>query len=43
MAGIQLENVRKDFGALSVIKGVDLEIQAGEFVVFVGDGTSRKR
>ncbi|MEZ4750879.1 MAG: sn-glycerol-3-phosphate ABC transporter ATP-binding protein UgpC, partial [Bdellovibrionota bacterium] len=36
MAGIQLQNVRKDFGALSVIKGVDLEIRSGEFIVFVG-------
>ncbi|MCB0405429.1 MAG: sn-glycerol-3-phosphate ABC transporter ATP-binding protein UgpC [Bdellovibrionales bacterium] len=36
MAGIELQNVRKDFGTLSVIKGVDLEIHPGEFVVFVG-------
>ena len=28
--------VRKAYGAVEVIKGVDLEIESGEFVVFVG-------
>src|SRR5690606_6970517 len=28
--------IRKSYGALEVIRGVDLEVQAGEFVVFVG-------
>jgi multiple sugar transport system ATP-binding protein len=36
MAKIQLTNVRKSYGAVDVIKGVDLEIEAGEFMVFVG-------
>ena len=36
MANIQLKNIRKSFGALEVIKGIDLEIQKGEFMVFVG-------
>lgn len=36
MAHIQLKNVRKSFGKIDVIKGVDLEIQSGEFMVFVG-------
>ena len=27
---------RKSFGPVSVIKGVDLDIEQGEFVVFVG-------
>jgi multiple sugar transport system ATP-binding protein len=36
MANIQLKNVRKAFGAVEVIKGIDLEIKAGEFMVFVG-------
>jgi multiple sugar transport system ATP-binding protein len=36
MGSIQLQGVRKDFGAVSVIKGVDLSIADGEFVVFVG-------
>ena len=36
MANIQLKNVRKNFGVVEVIKGVDLEIKKGEFMVFVG-------
>ena len=36
MADVTLTNIRKSFGAVDVIKGVDLEINAGEFVVFVG-------
>ncbi|WP_371171180.1 ABC transporter ATP-binding protein [Aliiroseovarius sp. 2305UL8-7] len=36
MANIELKAVRKSFGAVEVIKGVDLEIKKGEFMVFVG-------
>jgi multiple sugar transport system ATP-binding protein len=36
MSGLRLRNVRKAFGAVQVIKGVDLEVEHGEFVVFVG-------
>src|SRR5579871_6172254 len=36
MANIQLRNDTKSFGAVHVIKGVDLDIEAGEFMVFVG-------
>lgn len=36
MANLQLKNVKKSFGAVQVIKGVDLEIKSGEFMVFVG-------
>src|SRR5436190_8212957 len=36
MTGLQLSGVRKSFGAVDVIKGVDLDIKSGEFVVFVG-------
>jgi multiple sugar transport system ATP-binding protein len=36
MAQIQLTDVRKTYGAVHVIKGVDLEIESGEFMVFVG-------
>ncbi|MEP1931336.1 MAG: ABC transporter ATP-binding protein [Roseibium sp.] len=36
MAEIKLKNLRKSFGAFPVIKGVDLEIRKGEFMVFVG-------
>jgi multiple sugar transport system ATP-binding protein len=36
MAFLQLRSIEKNFGPVSVIKGIDLEIQKGEFVVFVG-------
>ena len=36
MAKLQLSDVRKSYGAVDVIKGVDLEIKDGEFMVFVG-------
>ena len=36
MAGLKLQDVRKSFGDLEVIKGVDLDVSDGEFVVFVG-------
>jgi multiple sugar transport system ATP-binding protein len=36
MGSIQLSQVRKDFGPVAIIKGVDLDIKEGEFVVFVG-------
>jgi multiple sugar transport system ATP-binding protein len=36
MARIELRNVQKEFQGFSVIKGVDLQINDQEFVVFVG-------
>ena len=36
MANITLKSVRKSFGGIEVIKGIDLEIRKGEFMVFVG-------
>lgn len=36
MASIHLKDVRKAYGAVEVIKGIDLEIEKGEFMVFVG-------
>ena len=36
MGSITLQNVRKAFGEVEVIPGVDLQINDGEFVVFVG-------
>jgi lactose/L-arabinose transport system ATP-binding protein len=36
MSDLRLRGVRKSFGAVEVIKGVDLDIAAREFVVFVG-------
>lgn len=42
MTHIQLDNIHKSYGALKVIKGVDLEIASGEFMVFVGPSGSGK-
>ena len=36
MAYLQLRGIEKSFGEQRVIKGIDLEIKQGEFVVFVG-------
>jgi multiple sugar transport system ATP-binding protein len=36
MGAIQLNKVEKWFGNLQVIKGIDLDIKDGEFVIFVG-------
>ena len=36
MARVRLENVSKAFGRTEVIRGVDLDVADGEFVVFVG-------
>ena len=36
MDALSIDGVRKRFGALEVLKGIDLSIEAGEFVVLVG-------
>jgi lactose/L-arabinose transport system ATP-binding protein len=36
MSGLRLQNVKKTYGSTPVIHGVDIEIDKGEFVVFVG-------
>jgi multiple sugar transport system ATP-binding protein len=36
MAYLELKNIKKSFGEVDIIKGVDLQIQKGEFIVFVG-------
>jgi multiple sugar transport system ATP-binding protein/alpha-glucoside transport system ATP-binding protein len=36
MAGLTLRGVRKSYGSTEVMHGVDLDIEDGEFVVFVG-------
>lgn len=36
MADVKLSGARKNFGAVEVLKDIDLEIADGEFVVFVG-------
>ena len=36
MTSVTLENVRKNYGAVEVIHGVNLEVEQGEFVAFIG-------
>ncbi|MBS9721226.1 ABC transporter ATP-binding protein [Tianweitania sp. BSSL-BM11] len=36
MANVQLQGLKKSFGAVEIIRGIDLQIEDGEFVVFVG-------
>lgn len=36
MAGVSLRALDKSYGALQIVKGINLEIADGEFVVFVG-------
>jgi len=36
MTALRLEGLRKAFGGLEVLQGVDLEVAEGEFLVFVG-------
>ena len=36
MVAIRLDGIKKSYGSVEVLKGIDLEIAHGEFVVFVG-------
>jgi multiple sugar transport system ATP-binding protein len=36
MGQVSLRGIRKSYGAIDVIKGIDLEVRDGEFLVFVG-------
>ncbi|WP_275693114.1 ABC transporter ATP-binding protein [Devosia lacusdianchii] len=36
MADVTLRGIRKSYGTMEVVHGVDLDIKSGEFVVFVG-------
>ena len=36
MAGVRLKGIRKSFGDVEVVKGVDLEVQDGELLIVVG-------
>ena len=36
MASLSVDNVKKSFGATDVLKGIDIEVESGEFLVLVG-------
>jgi multiple sugar transport system ATP-binding protein len=36
MGALTIRNVRKTFGAVQILKGIDLDIEAGEFLILVG-------
>ena len=36
MAGLRIEGLRKGFGPVEILKGIDLDIRDGEFVCFLG-------
>jgi multiple sugar transport system ATP-binding protein len=36
LGSLTLENIRKSFGKVDVLKGIDLDVKDGEFVTFVG-------
>ena len=36
MSSLSLKGIKKRYGKVEIIKGVDLEVADGEFVVFVG-------
>ncbi len=36
MGQVSLRGIRKSYGTVDVIKGIDLEVADGEFMVFVG-------
>jgi multiple sugar transport system ATP-binding protein len=42
MASMTISNLKKGFGAVAVLKGVNLSIKDGEFVVLVGPSGCRK-
>ncbi|MGX9182288.1 ATP-binding cassette domain-containing protein, partial [Mesorhizobium sp. BHbdii] len=36
MADVNLRQVKKSYGNLNILHGIDLDIKSGEFIVFVG-------
>ncbi|HEX7638727.1 MAG TPA: ABC transporter ATP-binding protein [Burkholderiaceae bacterium] len=36
MGALTISNVRKAFGSVEILKGIDIEIEAGEFLILVG-------
>ena len=36
MGALSIRNVRKSFGPIDILKGIDIEVEAGEFLILVG-------
>src|SRR6201989_1279510 len=36
MGALTIANVRKTFGHVEILKGIDIEVEAGEFLILVG-------
>ena len=36
MKALKIQNVEKTFGSIKVLKGIDLEIEPGQFLILVG-------
>ena len=36
MGALNIRNVRKSYGPTEILKGIDIEIEAGEFLILVG-------
>jgi multiple sugar transport system ATP-binding protein len=36
MGALSIRNVRKSFGAVDILKGIDIDVEAGEFLILVG-------
>ncbi len=43
MGSLQLKTIRKAFGSHEVLKGIDLDVKDGEFVIFVGPSAAESR
>jgi glutamine transport system ATP-binding protein len=42
MAKVRVKGLRKDFGSLEVLRGIDLEVREGEVVCMIGPSGSGK-
>ncbi len=36
MGALSIRNVKKSFGSVDILKGIDIEIAEGEFLILVG-------
>ncbi|HJV97385.1 MAG TPA: ATP-binding cassette domain-containing protein, partial [Albitalea sp.] len=36
MGALSIRNVRRNYGAIQILKGIDIEVEAGEFLILVG-------